>query len=219
MTPPSQRLASQAIDWGLYVITDRQLTRGRPLEEVVAAALRGGAGVIQYRDKWTSTRVMVDTGARLAGLCRAVGACFIVNDRLDVALAVDADGVHLGQDDMPLPLARRLLGAGRLIGVSVHNEVEIRCAEEAGADYVSLCPAFATLTKRDHQEPLGFNGVRSLAAAARVPVVTIGGIDRTNAGHLMACGVCGVCVVSAVMAAPDAERAAREILEAMGRVP
>lgn len=203
------------IDWAVYLVTDNRLPDGRPLEEVVRASIRGGVGVVQYRDKQSSTRVMVEKAALLGAVCRQAGVCFLINDRIDVALAVEADGVHLGQDDMPLGLARKILGPDRCIGVTVHNLEELKRAEADGADYLSAAPVFATATKPDHQQPLGFEGVRRLALAARKPLVAIGGIDQSNAAGVIRSGARGVCVVSAVMAAADPEQATQALYAAV----
>jgi thiamine-phosphate pyrophosphorylase len=209
------RERAEKIDWSVYVVTDKGAASGRPLPEVVAAAVAGGAGVVQYRDKAAPTREMVETARELCGLCRRAGAVFLVNDRIDVALAVGADGVHLGQDDMPVPLARGLLGGKCLIGVTVHNEEELHRAEEQGADHLSIAPVFATATKVDHQAPKGPEGVAELVRMSRLPAVTIGGVDHTNAAEVMKSGVHGICVVSAVMGARDPEKAVRELLAAV----
>ncbi len=200
-----------AVDWTLYLVTDSRLVGHRPLSEVVAAAIRGGAGVVQYREKSLNTRLMVESAAILQRVCRQLGAVFFVNDRLDVALAVDADGVHLGQNDMPVRLARRLLGREKLLGVSIQDTRTMDDAVNEGADYLSLSPVFATPTKPDHEEPLGLERVRALAGRSPLPVVAIGGINRTNVAAVMRAGVHGVCVISAVLGAPDPEQAAREL--------
>jgi thiamine-phosphate pyrophosphorylase len=206
---------ARQVDWLLYLATDAQLAGDRPLVDVVAAAICGGARVVQYRDKTASTRTMVARAGALAELCRRMRAVFLVNDRVDVALAVDADGVHVGQEDMPVALARKLLGPNKLLGVSVHSAVEIQRAEQEGADHVSLSPVFATPTKPDHQTPLGLEGVRALAAVSRLPVVAIGGIQLHNAAQVIAAGARGICVVSAIIAAPDPEQAARTLRRAV----
>ncbi len=208
-------LRAEEVDWSLYLVTDPFLAAGRTLAEVVASAIRGGVRVVQYRDKQASTRDMVAVASDLVTLCRRMGTRFLVNDRLDVALAVDADGVHVGQNDMPVAIARRLIGPHKLLGVSVHSETEIRQAERDGADHVSLSPVFATPTKPDHEIPLGLEGVRMLSLAAQVPVIAIGGIDIHNAGKVIRAGARGVCVVSAIMAAPDPEQAARNLKQAV----
>lgn len=204
--------------WSLYVVTDSVVAGGRPLQQLVAAAIRGGAGVVQFREKRMKTRHMIAAAEELCRLCRGHGVPFLVNDRLDVALAVDADGLHVGQDDIPAGVARRLLGPGKILGVSVRGPTELREAEEQGADYVSVSPVFATPTKPDHEEPVGLDGLKALVEQARLPVVAIGGIDRHNAAAVMKTGVEGICVISAVLAAEDVEQAARElcsIIEAM----
>jgi len=199
------------VDWTLYVVTDSRLVGQRSLAEVVAAVIRGGAKVIQYREKNLDTRPMVETAELLRRVCRQLGAVFLVNDRLDVALAVDADGVHLGQNDMPVRIARRLLGKEKLLGVSVQDARAMDEALNEGADYLSLSPVFATSTKPDHEEPLGLERVRALAGRSPLPVVAIGGINRSNVVDVMRAGVQGVCVISAVLNAPDPEQAAGEL--------
>jgi thiamine-phosphate pyrophosphorylase len=194
-------------------VTDSLLIGDRSLSEVVAAATEGGVKVIQYRDKKATTRQMVERASKLAQICHQSGAYLLINDRLDVALAVDADGVHVGQDDMPASLARKLLGPEKLLGVTVHNEEEMRRAEAEGADHLSVAPVFATSTKPDHQTPLGIEGVKTLVRATGLPVVAIGGINSSNASEVVRTGVEGICVVSAVMAAPDPKKAAQELCQ------
>jgi thiamine-phosphate pyrophosphorylase len=201
------------VDWTLYVVTDSRLVDERALAGVIEAAIRGGAGVIQYREKYADTCRMVASARELCQVCRRLGSVFLVNDRLDVALAVDADGVHVGQKDMPVALARSLLGPDKLLGVSVQDARALDEAVSHGADYLSLSPVFATPTKPDHEEPLGLEAVRALAGRSRLPVVAIGGINRANVAEVMRAGVHGVCAISAVLGAPDPERAARELYE------
>ena len=201
----------QDFDMSLYLVTDPHLSEGRSLLSIVQAAIKGGAGVVQYRDKNSGTRKMVERAKALCQVCHQSGACFLVNDRVDVALAVDADGVHVGQDDMPINIARALLGPDKLIGITVHNAEEIKAAEEEGVDYLSLAPVFATSTKPDHQTPLGPEGVRILTAKSSMPFLAIGGINHSNAAVVVRAGVEGICVVSAVLSAEDPEPAAREL--------
>ncbi|OPY86465.1 MAG: Thiamine-phosphate synthase [Syntrophaceae bacterium PtaU1.Bin231] len=199
------------VEWGLYLVTDTGLSCGRPDEEIVACAIRGGARVVQYRDKDACTRRMIETARSLCGLCRAHRIPFLVNDRLDVALAVDADGIHVGQDDMPVPLARRLLGPGKILGVTAHTVEEALKAIEEGADYIGASPIFTTATKSDIGEPIGLNGLEKIAAACRVPVIGISGINAANADKVIRAGAAGVAVVSAIVSAEDVEKAAREL--------
>jgi len=199
------------VDYTLYLVTDAGLSLGRPLTHVVEAAVRGGVTVVQYREKSATTRRMIEEAREVRQLCRAAGVPFIVNDRVDVALAVDADGVHVGQDDMPAYLARRMIGKGRILGVSAGNVQEAKKAMADGADYIGASPIFATPTKPDAPAPMGVEGLRQLAGAVSIPVVAIGGINARNAASIIAAGAAGVAVVSAVVAAEDIEAAARAI--------
>jgi thiamine-phosphate pyrophosphorylase len=201
------------VDWSLYLVTDRPLARGRPLEQVVEAALCGGATVIQLREKEASTREFIVLGRRLQELCRAYQVPLIINDRLDVALAIEADGVHVGQDDMPVALARRLLSPDRIVGATASTPQEARQAEADGADYLGCNAVFYTPTKTDTGTPLGIEGFRRLVQAVSIPVVAIGGIKASNAAGLIQAGAAGVAVVSAVMAADDPESATRELCQ------
>ncbi len=206
------------MEYTLYLVTDSGLSRGRPQVEVVEAALRGGVTVVQYREKSAPTRRMVEEARELRQLCRAAGVPFVVNDRVDVALAVDADGVHVGQDDMPAALARRLIGKGRILGVSACSVEEARRAEADGADYIGASPIFATPTKPDAPEAMGIEGLRALVRAVGIPVVAIGGVNAENAAEIIAAGASGVAVVSAIVAADDVQEAARAIRTAEQKV-
>lgn len=207
----------------LYVVTDRNLARGREEEEVVSLAIAGGATAIQFRAKdWDAGR-MVEVGLRLRRITRDMGVLYIVNDRVDVAMAVDADGVHLGQEDFPVPLARKLLGPGRIIGLTVHNAEQAAEAEGLGADYLGTAAVFPTDTKKYAAvAPLGLAGLEEIVRATRLPVVAIGGVSKSNAAEVMATGVAGIAVVSAVVAADDIRGAARDLRtivdEALGRL-
>ncbi len=206
--------------WILYLVTDASFRKERSridfLTKTVGSAIRGGVSVVQYREKHLPTKKMVEEAKVLRELCRSNRVLFLVNDRIDVALAVDADGVHLGQDDMPVPIARRLLSGKKVIGLTVHNEKELREAERLGVDYVSFAPVFATPTKPDHQEPMGVEKLKKLVSIAKVPAVAIGGINIDNVEQVFRTGVDGVCVVSAIMGAPNPEEATRRLLERCG---
>lgn len=199
----------------LYVIVDRAFSGGRGEEEVVAAAARGGATAVQLRSKEMTARQLYLTGLSLRTLTRQMGLLFIVNDRVDVALAVDADGVHLGQDDLPLEAARRLMGRRRIIGISVDTAEEARQAERGGADYLGAGPVFATPSKADAGPVMGPEGLRDICRAVRIPVVGIGGIGAHNARQVMEAGAAGVAVISAVVSAPDVTAAARALRSAL----
>jgi len=203
------------MDWSLYVITDAKLSCGRSHLEVIRAAIAGGATIVQYREKEGTTRQLVKEAHALRELTRQNGVLFIVNDRVDVALAVDADGVHVGQDDMPAILARRLMGPGKIVGVSATNLEEALQAERDGADYIGAGPIFATPTKPDAAPPMGLDGLAEICRRVSVPVVAIGGINEDNATAVIEAGADGVAVVSAIVAAPDVEAAARRLREAV----
>jgi thiamine-phosphate pyrophosphorylase len=199
------------MDWSLYVITDPRLSRGKSHLEVMRAAIEGGATAIQLRDKEASTRELIEVGQALRELTRERGVAFIVNDRVDVALAVDADGVHVGQDDMPAMLARKLVGPDKIVGVSASTVEEALQAEADGADYVSASPVFSTPTKTDTPPPTGLEGLRAFVETLRVPVVAIGGINEGNVEEVIKAGAAGVAVISAVVAAPDIAEAAKRL--------
>jgi thiamine-phosphate pyrophosphorylase len=197
-----------APEYLLYLVTDTGLSRGRSHLSVVEAAIRGGVTVVQYREKNASTGRMIKEASELCHLCRMVGVPLIINDRLDVALAVDADGVHLGQDDLPASVARRLLDGKKILGVSASSVEEAKKAVDDGADYIGASPVFSTPTKLDAPPPLGIEELRRISAAVKIPVVAIGGITRQNAAAIMETGAAGIAVVSALVAAEDVEGAA-----------
>ncbi len=196
----------------LYLVTDRDLAGGRPLAEVVRLALRGGVTAVQLREKALGARRFLEEVRQLQAVLAGTGVPLFVNDRVDVALAAGADGVHVGQDDLPAAEARRLVGPAMLLGVSVATADEARKALSDGADYVSVSPVFLTPTKPDAELAVGLEGVaRVRAAAGDAPVLAIGGINAGNARAVVAAGSDGVAVVSAVMSAPDPEAAAADL--------
>jgi len=199
-----------------YLVTDRGLCRGRTLLSTVESALRGGVNVVQYREKEAGTRWMVEEAGAMAEICRRYGALFVVNDRVDVALAVRAQAVHLGQEDPPPELARKILGPGVIIGVSASSVTEALEAESRGADYIGAGAVFATPTKVE-APALGIAGLAQICRSVSLPVVGIGGLHAGNADAVMASGASGVTVVSAIVAAGDPEGAARELAEKVNR--
>lgn len=192
-------------------MTDAGLARGRSHLAVIEAAIAGGATVVQYREKAASTRQMIAEAQALRELTRRAGVPLIVNDRLDVALAIDADGVHVGQDDMPAALARRLIGPDKILGVSAANLAEAMQAAQDGADYLGVGPIFATPTKPDAAPPIGMEGLRAICRQVALPIVAIGGINAANAVDAIRAGAHGVAVVSAVVAAEDVAAAASQL--------
>ncbi len=196
--------------WTLYVIVDRASAGPRALDELAAAAIRGGADALQLRDKAASARRLLDEARVLVALTRNARIPLIVNDRADVAAAAGADGVHLGQDDLPIPEARRLLGPGRLIGQSTHSLEQAVAAQAQGADYIGLGPIFPTPTKPEYGG-IGTGLIGPVASRVRVPVVCIGGIERGTVEQVVEAGARRIAVVRAVCAATDPEAAARDL--------
>lgn len=199
----------------LHVLTDHQWSRGRTMLAVAREAIEGGASVIQLRDKTASTRTLIDEGQALRVLTRERGVLLIVNDRLDVALACDADGLHVGQGDMPVGLARRLLGSERILGVSAGNLEEAKEAVAGGADYLGIGPIYSTLAKQDAGPATGVDLLRQLAARYPTPLVAIGGITTENAAEIIHAGATGVAVITAVVNAENIVLAARELHNAL----
>ena len=198
----------------LYVILDRAAARGRDLLTILDATLAGGCRLVQLREKeWPSGRLL-PLAERLRDRCRQAGATFIVNDRLDLALALGADGVHLGQDDLPPAAARPLLRPGMILGLSTHSLEQARAAQAAGADYVAVGSMFPTGTKPDFQL-VGPELIGKLRGEISVPLIGIGGITHDNVAQVIHAGADGVAVISAVCAAPDPEAATRRFLGAI----
>jgi thiamine-phosphate diphosphorylase len=195
---------------GLYVITDPHLGGGHLMG--ARAALQGGARIIQLRDKEATTRQLVEYAQSLRTLTREYGALLIINDRLDVALAVEADGVHLGQDDLPVALARRIAGERLIIGVSAETVEEALRAEADGADYLGVGPMFATDTKPDAGVPVGPERLRAIKERVSIPVFGIGGITLQNAPQVLMAGADGICVISAIFTAPEPVQATRQLV-------
>eukprot|EP00727_Mastigamoeba_balamuthi_P011401 m51a1_g6884 putative phosphomethylpyrimidine kinase (502) ;mRNA; f:231043-232592 len=204
----------RALDLSVYLVTDRPLCKGRDLEDVVEEAVRGGATMVQLREKDCGTRDFVELAVRLRGRLAARGVPLVINDRVDVALASGADGVHIGQSDMPYALARRLLGPGRIVGLSVETVQQAREAQALDVDYIGISPAFATQTKLDTSTPFGLEGIREVAAFTRHPTVAIGGINADNAADVMGAGANGVAVVR-LRGVVDAARNARTYRRAL----
>ncbi|HNT57228.1 MAG TPA: thiamine phosphate synthase [Syntrophales bacterium] len=196
---------------GLYLVTDRDLCGGRPLEEVVLASVRGGAACVQIREKTLSTRAFIEEALRIKELLAPFRVPLVINDRVDVALAVKADGVHVGQDDMPYETARRLLGPAALIGLSVETWEDVERAQALDVNYLGVSPVFETPTKTDTRGSWGLEGLAKIRAFSRHPLVAIGGLNLSNAEAAVRAGADAVAVVSAVCAAPDPFAASRDL--------
>jgi thiamine-phosphate pyrophosphorylase len=199
------------MDASLYVVLDRAAAGGRDLVDILDAALAGGSRLIQLREKeWPSGRVL-PLAERLRARCAAAGATFIVNDRVDLAVAAGADGVHVGQDDLPARAVRPLLRAGMILGVSTHSVAQARAAQADGADYIAVGSMFPTRSKAEF-ELVGTDLLRKLRGEIRVPLIGIGGITHANVGEVIAAGGDGVAVISAVCAADDPRLAAERFI-------
>lgn len=196
---------------GLYVITDRQLLPGRGHVEIARCAVRGGAAIVQLRDKTASDRDFYNWAVEIRDITQAAGVLFIVNDRVDVAAAVEADGINIGQNDLPVKAARKVLPKGAIVGVSCSNMDQVRQAEEAGADYLGFGPIFPTTTKPDAAANTGLDMLKSVIQTSHVPVAAIGGINAANAADVVKAGARCICVVSAVVCAQDMVEAASEL--------
>jgi thiamine-phosphate pyrophosphorylase len=201
----------------LYLVTDRDLSRGRSLEEIVSAAVRGGVTMVQLREKECSSRQFVESARRLKEKLDPFDIPLLINDRADIALAAGCDGVHIGQSDLPYQDARQLMGPDAIIGLSVENEEQAREAEGLDADYLGLSPIYATPTKTDIDTQLGLEGVRRIRKISRHVLVAIGGLNESNTPDVIRSGADGVAVVSAICSADDPEEAARRIREAVQR--
>lgn len=202
----------------LYVLVTEALAKGRKALDVAAAAIRGGADVVQLREKERPDRELLVLARQLRELTASAGTLFIVNDRCDIARLTNADGVHLGQDDLPVPEARKLVGREFIIGVSTHSVEQAEKAEAEGADYVGVGPTFPTRTKPG-VEAVGLDYVREAARTLKLPAFAIGGIDLTNVAEVVAAGAARVAVCSAIIGADDVEGAARKLKEALQTGP
>lgn len=191
----------------LYLVTDPVLCGSRGVEETCRLALEAGVRAVQLRDKNASTRELIRMAVILQNLCKRHGALFIVNDRIDVTLATGADGVHLGQNDMPVSLARKILGPDAVIGASARSPEEAESAWKEGADYIAANLVFSTETKTDLGEPLGVDAIAELKKASPLPLVAIGGINPSNVDIVRKAGADGIAVVSAIMSAEDVQHA------------
>jgi thiamine-phosphate pyrophosphorylase len=200
-----------AVDFRLYLITDRRQASGGDLLAAVGRALGGGVRAVQLREKDLGARELLELARKMRELTFCRGAKLLINDRVDIALAAGADGVHLGGASMHPEDARRLLGRGMLIGCSTHSAEEVAAAERGGADFVTFGPVFATPSKAAYGPPVGVDALRRACAAARIPVFALGGMGKRNVSEAVAAGADGVAAISAVLAAEDPGSAASEI--------
>lgn len=199
----------------LYLVTDNRLTAGRPLESIVEEAVRAGVTLVQYRDKDADDGAFADKAIKIIEICHNYGVPVLLNDRAHLVTALGADGVHLGQDDLPVREARTLVPPGAIVGVSVRDTAQAKAAQCDGADYAAVSGVFPTGTKADVGEVLGLRGVSDICRAVSLPVVAIGGITAANAAQVVRAGARGVAVVTAITLAPKVDAAVKCLLAAV----
>ena len=204
-------------DLSLYLVLDRELCEPLGMVETARLAVAGGVTLVQLRDKEASTARMIETGRALKTALAGSGVPLIVNDDVEAAIAIDAEGLHVGQDDMDVGIARRLIGPDRILGLSVETEALAAAADPRLVDYVGVGPVFATSTKPGHKAPVGLTGLARLVSAARVPAVAIGGLKAGHVGPVVRTGAAGLAVVSAICGEPDPQAAASELSQAIRR--
>ena len=192
---------------GVYLVTDRASLCGKSLDDVILLAVKGGAAMVQLREKDVSTRFFIEEARRIKKILASYTVPLIINDRVDVALAVGADGVHIGQEDMPYPLARKLLGPGAIIGLSVETPEQVEAAEAFDVAYLGVSAIFSTPTKTNTRHHWGLDGLRKVRTMSRHPLVAIGGINASNAAEVLQAGADSLAVVSAICSAPDPQKA------------
>jgi thiamine-phosphate pyrophosphorylase len=195
-------------DLSLYLVTDAALCAEAGLESTVEAAVKGGVTMVQLRDKHASDEAMIAQATRLKALLEGTGVPLIINDRLNVAIASRADGLHVGQSDTAVQEARQALGRQAIIGLSINTLEQLQSAPVALLDYVGLGPVFATVSKQDHAQPIGFDGLAELASASPLPSVAIGGLKAEHAAQVSAAGANGIAVISAICGQSDPHQAA-----------
>ena len=196
---------------GIYLVTGRSLCSPRPLEEIVLQAVDGGVAYVQLREKDVSTRFFVQEAKRIKKLLSSYKIPLIINDRIDIALACGADGVHIGQEDMPFAIARKLMGPKAIIGLSVEDWGDVEESQKIDVDYIGVSPVFPTPTKTDTKGVWGLSGLAKIKAFSRHPLVAIGGINESNAREVIAAGADCIAVVSAICAAPNPAAATRNL--------
>lgn len=203
-----------ALDFRLYLITDRHVTK-RPLIEAVRLALEGGVRAVQLREKDLAVRELLALAREMRQLTREYKAKLFINDRVDVAVAVNADGVHVGVNRIPVHAIRSIVGNGMLIGASTHNKKEALTAQDEGADFITFGPIFETESKKKYGAPVGLDDLRSMNNSINIPIFGLGGIKCGNLIKVVGCGAHGIALISAILAADDIKKAAINVQEAM----
>ena len=201
------------MDLSLYVIIDKRMIKDKSLFQAARGAIEGGATAIQLREKEPESRDLCNLASSLKKIAKKRKVLFIVNDRIDIAQAVDADGVHLGSEDLPVRVARKILGNNKIIGATVRNPSQALKAQKEGADYVSLGPIFSTRTKKNLPPPRGLKAITRIKKKVKIPLIVIGGINRYNVTSVIRAGADGVAVADAVVEAKNIRKAAQELLK------
>lgn len=199
------------IDYSLYLVTDRRFLKDRTLKSAVEDSIKGGVTIVQVREKDVTTREFYKVALEVKEITDKYNVPLIINDRIDIAQAIDADGVHLGQDDMPIKLARKILGKNKIIGISVGNVDEAKEAEKDGADYVGIGAIFFTGSKKDIDTPIGTSGLKEVVESINIPSVAIGGVNKENLSGVIKTGTNGAAVISAILGKENIEQAAKEL--------
>jgi thiamine-phosphate pyrophosphorylase len=199
------------IDYSLYLVTDRRFIGDKPLKQAVEEAIIGGVTLVQIREKTATTREFYKIALEVRSVTSKYKVPLIINDRLDIAQAINADGVHLGQSDMPLYEARKILGKDKIIGISVGNVEEAISAQKGGADYLGIGTIFNTGTKEDIDMPIGIDGLQKIYSSINIPAVAIGGINQNNFKDVLSTGVDGISVISAILGKDNITKAARNL--------
>lgn len=201
------------IDYSLYLVTNRSFLKDKPLQQAVEEAILGGVTLVQLREKDASTREFYEIAKEVKKVTDHYKVPFLINDRLDIAQAVNADGVHLGQSDMPINTARKILGKDKIIGISAGNVDEALEAEKNGADYIGIGTIFFTGTKKDIDTPIGIEGLRKIYNSISIPAVAIGGVNETNFKEVLSTGVDGISVISAILGKSDITAASKALFK------
>ena len=203
--------STMPVNLELYLVTDRDLSKGRSLDWVVEKAVKGGATMLQLREKDMETKDFINEAKKIQKILKPYNIPLIINDRVDIAMAIEADGVHLGQTDMPYPMARKILGNDAIIGLSVENIEQAQEANQFDLDYIAISPVFTTPTKEELTQELGISGVQKITKLSKHSSVGIGSIKPHNVETIIKAGANGVAVVSAICSAEDPEKAASEL--------
>ncbi|MCL5798078.1 MAG: thiamine phosphate synthase [Patescibacteria group bacterium] len=199
------------IDYSLYLVTDKNLAGKKSVLSIVALAIEGGVTIVQYREKNASTRLMIEEGRALHKITTKAGIPLIIDDRIDVALAIDAEGVHVGQSDMPANIVRQIIGQEKILGVTASNVVEAKKAVKDGADYLGVSDIFGSTTKTDTGKPVGIGMLKKIKKVVKIPIVGIGGVTLENANQVIRARADGIAVISAVFLVNEPKLAAEKL--------